>query len=92
MIGLLFSFVFTQVALDVNFVEDMNEMVEESMTMSSNLIEQFGLQEQQTEEVEELIQMQMNYLSDLLPAFVIFLLLFWLSLFNGLVINLLIIL
>ncbi|AXI11030.1 DUF2232 domain-containing protein [Oceanobacillus zhaokaii] len=72
-IGLLFSFVFTQVALDVNFVEDMNEMVEESMTMSSNLIEQFGLQEQQTEEVEELIQMQMNYLSDLLPAFVIFL-------------------
>ncbi|RDW16774.1 YybS family protein [Oceanobacillus chungangensis] len=72
-IGLLFSFVFTQVVADVNIVEDMNQMVEESITMSSNLMEEAGMQNQQTEEFEELLQMQSDLLMDLLPAFVIFL-------------------
>lgn len=66
-IGLLFVFVFSQVMFDINLVDKFDQMVKESMQMSTNIIEKFGLADQ-TEETKELMQEQMAHLKDLIPA------------------------
>ncbi|RDW15232.1 DUF2232 domain-containing protein [Oceanobacillus arenosus] len=70
-IGMLFIFVFTQVVFDVNVMNDMNEIVEQSVSMSNDMIEQFGIQGIQTEELERVIQLQIELMFDLLPAIMI---------------------
>jgi uncharacterized protein YybS (DUF2232 family) len=66
-IGLLLVFVFSQVLFSINLVEEFEVILAESMDMSSSFMEQFGAAEQ-TEEIEELLQLQLNLLIDLLPV------------------------
>lgn len=66
-VGLLFVFIFSQVILSVNFVEQFETIVTDSMEMSSEMMEQFGAAEQ-VEEMEEFMQLQIDYLIDLLPV------------------------
>lgn len=65
--GLLFVFIFSQVLLSVNLVEEFEMIVTDSMEMSSEMMEQFGAAEQ-VEEMEEFLQLQIDYLIDLLPV------------------------
>ncbi|WP_087973898.1 YybS family protein [Oceanobacillus rekensis] len=66
-IGLLFVFVFSQLLFSINLVEEFEMIVSESMEMSSSFMEQFGVAEQ-TEGLEELLQLQIDLLIDLLPV------------------------
>ncbi|WP_156289919.1 YybS family protein [Oceanobacillus salinisoli] len=69
-IGLLFLFVFSQVLFQVNIVEDFRVMISDSLEMSTSILEDFGA-EGQADEFQEMIQLQIDYIIDLLPVFVL---------------------
>ncbi|WP_163969294.1 YybS family protein [Oceanobacillus halotolerans] len=64
--GLLFVFLFSQVIFQVNWMEELDQTIQESMEMSRSTLEQFGLGEQ-TEEQFEIIEEQMMFIKDLVP-------------------------
>jgi uncharacterized protein YybS (DUF2232 family) len=66
-IGLLFVFVFSQLVFDVNWVDQLEEMVTESMEMSTSLLKDLGVG-QQTDQVQELMHEQMELMRNLLPV------------------------
>ncbi|WP_100011681.1 YybS family protein [Lentibacillus sediminis] len=66
-IGLVFAFLFTQFILQVNWIEEFEMLAMESMQMTQGLLEQFGAVEQ-SEQVQELLQQQVDYLIDLFPV------------------------
>ncbi|WP_067727785.1 YybS family protein [Oceanobacillus damuensis] len=66
-IGLLFVFVSSQMIFSVNWVDELEVMVTDSLEMSSSLMESFGVAEQ-SEEFEALIQLQVQTMIDLLPV------------------------
>lgn len=68
-IGLLFAFIFTQMILNVNWADQLNQMVTESMEMSANLLKDFGIGDQ-AKEAQEVIQTQMDKLQNLIPAII----------------------
>ncbi|WP_010648880.1 YybS family protein [Oceanobacillus massiliensis] len=65
--GLLFVFVFSQIVLSMNWVEEFKVMLSDSLEMSMSVMEQFGAAEQ-TEEMEEMLQLQVETIIDLLPV------------------------
>lgn len=66
-IGLLFVFVFSQIMFDINWVDEFEKAVTDSMEMSQGLLEDMGVGEQ-SEEVQEMIQAQISAFRDLFPA------------------------
>src|SRR5690625_3564559 len=64
--GLLFAYLFTQYFLEINWVTEIDEMINESLQMSKDIVEQFGLT--QTDEEFNLIKEQLSYITDLIPA------------------------
>ena len=66
-VGLLFVFVFSQVAFDVNWVDQLDEMVTESLEMSTSLLNDLGVGEQ-ADEVQEVMHDQIDLLKNLLPV------------------------
>lgn len=66
-IGLLFVFVFSQLMFDINWVDEFEKAVTDSMEMSQGLLEDMGVGEQ-SEEVQEMIQAQISAFRDLFPA------------------------
>lgn len=68
-IGLLFAFVFTQYVFGVNWVNELENMMNESMDMTINTFEQFGMGEQ-TEEAREMLEASLDMLVNLLPVFI----------------------
>ncbi|WP_233879940.1 YybS family protein [Virgibacillus halodenitrificans] len=68
-IGLLFAFVFTQYVFGVNWVNELESMMNESMDMTINTFEQFGMGEQ-TEEAREMLEASLDMLVNLLPVFI----------------------
>lgn len=68
-IGLLFFYIYTQLLLDINWIQDIKQMVTESMEMSRGLFEQVGLGTEL--DVEEMIQEYINYITNLLPMFLV---------------------
>ncbi|MBY7145139.1 YybS family protein [Virgibacillus sp. NKC19-3] len=67
-VGLLFVFVYTQVLLDINWIEEFEATLGESMQMSAELLEQFGVEGQQLEEASSLLEEQVGLLTDLFPV------------------------
>lgn len=66
-IGILFTFLISQLMFDMNFINEFNDMIDESMQMSKDLAEQVGLGGQ-TEEQLEMMEQQVNMLKDLIPV------------------------
>ncbi|RKQ32956.1 YybS family protein [Oceanobacillus halophilus] len=69
-IGLLFVFVFSQVLLQVNLVEEFQTMANESIELSTSIADEFGVAGE-IEDFEETFKTQINYLMNLLPVFII---------------------
>lgn len=68
-IGLLFFYLYTQVLFDINWIQDIKQMVTESMDMSRSVFEQFGLGTET--DVEEMLQGYITYITNLLPMFLV---------------------
>lgn len=66
-IGLLFVFVYSQLMFDINWIEEFDKTITDSMEMSQELLENMGLG-QQTEEMQEMVQEQISVFRDLFPA------------------------
>ncbi|GAA0608186.1 YybS family protein [Virgibacillus siamensis] len=66
-IGLLFTFLFSQIVFDVNWINELNTMLTESMQMSQNFMNQFGL-EQLTDEEWNTVKEQLSMITNLLPV------------------------
>ncbi|MGM8366678.1 YybS family protein [Virgibacillus sp. W0181] len=64
--GLLFVFIASQFVLGVNWTEEIDILVDESMETSTALLEQAGLD--QSEDQQELVREQMNMMKNLLPV------------------------
>ena len=65
--GLVLVFLFMQFILQVNLINVLNEMFDESMEMSQDIIGQFGLANQAEDQLA-LIQEQMSMVMDLIPV------------------------
>ncbi|WP_174615200.1 YybS family protein [Virgibacillus ihumii] len=66
-LGLLFTFLFSQIIFDVNWINELNAMLTESMQMSQNIMNQFGLG-QLTEEEMNIVKEQISMITNLLPV------------------------
>jgi uncharacterized protein YybS (DUF2232 family) len=66
--GLLFTFVFTQLIFQVNLLEQIEQTMNESLEMSSNLMGQLGVQEQM-DETQAVMQDLIGVMMDLFPVF-----------------------
>lgn len=66
-IGLLFVFVFSQVFFSVNLVDELKVIITDSMEISKSIMEQFGTGGQ-TEQIEEMLLLQIDMLIELLPV------------------------
>ncbi|MFD1040296.1 YybS family protein [Virgibacillus byunsanensis] len=69
--GLLLIFVFSQLLFQVNWIEEINLMLSQSMQTSQDLMNQLGLGNQ-TEEQLELIEEQMMSITELIPVGIAF--------------------
>lgn len=69
-IGLLFLFVSTQILFQVNFMTELRPMIMESVEKSTVVLESVGIQGQ-TEQLQELMEIQIKYFIDILPVFLI---------------------
>ncbi|GAA0427029.1 MULTISPECIES: YybS family protein [Virgibacillus] len=67
-IGLLFAFVFTQFVFQINVIDAMEQIFNESMEMSTGVIEQFTA-EAQLEEIDEIMQQTIHAFVTLFPFF-----------------------
>ncbi|TRM11030.1 DUF2232 domain-containing protein [Lentibacillus cibarius] len=67
--GLVALFLFSQVFLQVNLINEMDEMLQESLEMSQNVMGDFGLAGQ-TEEQMQLVKEQLDMLIQLIPVWV----------------------
>lgn len=67
--GLLFVFVFSQVLLSVNFAEELESIMNDSMEMSTSFMESLGVGDQ-AEQTEELFRTQLDLMLNLLPAII----------------------
>lgn len=65
--GLLFVFVFSQFVFQINIMNEMEEMINQSVQMSKDFMEQVGL-EGQAEDQMELFEQQIGLLKNLVPA------------------------
>ncbi len=66
--GLLFVFVFIQLVFQINLVEQIEQMMNESWEMTENMMGQFGVQEQM-EETQTVMQDLIGVMIDLFPVF-----------------------
>lgn len=66
-VGLLFLFLFTQSFLDINWTSEIDTMINESLQLSKELIEQFGLANEAGQEIS-MIEEQLLYITELIPA------------------------
>lgn len=69
-IGLLLLFVSTQVLFQVNFMTELRTMISESVEMSTAFLESVGMQGQ-TEQIQELMEIQIQHFIDILPVLLI---------------------
>ncbi|WP_077329784.1 YybS family protein [Virgibacillus siamensis] len=66
-VGLLFAFLFSQIIFDVNWIDELNAMLAESMQMSRDFMTQFGLAEV-TQEEWDTLKKQVSMIANLLPV------------------------
>ncbi|HLS07766.1 YybS family protein [Lentibacillus sp.] len=68
-IGFVFIFIFSQYVFQVNLVSEMNDLIQQSITMSQDVMNQFGVDEL-TEDQMNMLTEQFGMLTELLPAFI----------------------
>ncbi|GGJ89703.1 membrane protein [Lentibacillus kapialis] len=68
-VGLVFIFVFSQYVFQVNLVNELNNMFEQSITMSRDVLDQLGMEKLTEEQMTMLIE-QFGMLTDLLPVII----------------------
>ncbi|SFB30061.1 Uncharacterized conserved protein YybS, DUF2232 family [Lentibacillus halodurans] len=68
-VGIVLVFVFSQYIFQMNLVNEINQMIQQSITMSQDVMEQFGLNEL-TEEQMGMVTEQLGVLTDLLPVWI----------------------
>src|SRR5699024_5623714 len=66
-IGLVFAFVFTQLVLHVNWMDEMEQMMREYTQMTKDLMAQFGTLDQADEQLA-LMEEELLRMTDFLPA------------------------
>src|SRR5690625_52995 len=66
-IGILFAFLFSQFVLQVNWSEEIDTVINESMEMTEAFVTQFGMEDEIKDQLDFLEQ-QMYTFKDLLPA------------------------
>jgi len=66
--GLLFIFLFSQFVWQINWSEEIQQLVEESMNVSQEFFAQFGIEEQT--ETLDMLEDQFKILIDLIPAMI----------------------
>ncbi|WP_099158996.1 YybS family protein [Virgibacillus ndiopensis] len=66
-IGLVFIFLVTQLVFDINIVNEIDSMIDDSMQTSQDIMEQFGLAEQADDQLL-MIEQYVSMLKDLLPV------------------------
>ncbi|WP_106495712.1 YybS family protein [Lentibacillus sp. Marseille-P4043] len=66
-LGLVFVLLISQLVFDVNMLEEIDVMIDQSMQMSQDMMEQFGLADQAAEQMA-LIEEQMEMLKNLIPV------------------------
>lgn len=69
-IGILITFVFMQVVFNINIIEQYEEIVEESVDISTSLVGNMNLGVQ-SEDIQDLMAAQVNILKNLLPTFMV---------------------
>ncbi|RYG73367.1 DUF2232 domain-containing protein [Lentibacillus lipolyticus] len=67
--GMVTLFLFSQFVLQVNLINEMSQMVQESFSMSKNVMGEFGLAGQ-TEEQMQLVMEQLDMLVELIPVWI----------------------
>ena len=70
-IGLLLFLIIGQMVFQVHFVEEFNQMVQESFEMSSKTLEQFGLLDEATMDELEVVEEQILAMQNLLPVWLV---------------------
>ena len=68
--GILFTFGFTQIFFEVNLVNQFETIVEDSVETSTTFIEEMGLVEQ-SEQIQEIAETQIQMMTELLPSFLV---------------------
>lgn len=71
-VGILGLYVITQLLLGVNWTESIREMLAESIEISASMFEQFGMGAE-TEQMMELMELQADYVIQLVPALLLIL-------------------
>ncbi|ASK61790.1 hypothetical protein CFK37_06280 [Virgibacillus phasianinus] len=66
-IGLLFIFLISQLVFDVNWINEIDSLIDESMQMSKGLMDQVGLAGEAEEQLK-LMQQQVEMLKNLIPV------------------------
>lgn len=68
--GLLFTFVYSQLLLGVNLVNELRQMFMESLEMSLSLFPQLGTAGEM-QQLEEMMKLQIDYIVQLLPVWIV---------------------
>lgn len=71
-IGILFTFVYSQLLLGINWVNDFRQMLTESVEMSLSLFPQLGMAGEELEQLEQMMHLQVDYIIQLLPVWLVF--------------------
>lgn len=71
-IGLLFTFIYSQVLLSVNWITELQQMFSDSLEMTITMMQQVGITGEELAQMEELLQVQMEYMINLLPVWLAF--------------------
>lgn len=67
--GLLFAFIFMQLLFQINLLEELEQMMNQSMEMTESMMGGFGLQDQ-TEDTRAMMQEMIGVMIDLFPVFI----------------------
>lgn len=70
-VGLLFIFLISQLVFNVNWVNEIDTIINESMQTSKDLMEQFGIAGESEDQLN-MMEQQVNMLNDLIPVGVAF--------------------
>jgi len=70
-IGLLFTFIYSQVLLGVNWINELKQMMTESVEMSLTLFPSMGISGEEFEQLEQMMYAQVDHMIQLLPVWLV---------------------
>jgi uncharacterized protein YybS (DUF2232 family) len=70
-IGMLFTFIYSQVLLGVNWINDLRQMMTDSVEMSLSILPSMGVPGEELEQLEQMMYAQVDYMVQLLPVWLV---------------------